>query len=95
MLEIIVLIWLSIEIGKMAKNKGLKPSTWQIYFVAGWILAEIIGVMIGFMIFGLNNLLSVYIVGIAFAFTSYFSIHSILNKFPDQDNEDINNIGKP
>ena len=43
MLEIIALIFLTREIGKIATKKGLKPVTWKIYTVIAWIVSEIIG----------------------------------------------------
>ena len=35
MIEIIVLVFLTIEIGKLAREKGLKPLTWKFYNVVG------------------------------------------------------------
>jgi hypothetical protein len=93
MLEIIILIFLTKEIGKLALHKGLKPGTWKIYTVVGWITSEIIGIMIGVMIFGKDNLFSIVMVGLAFAITSYFIIKAQLNKLPDYFDDDINNIG--
>lgn len=94
MLEIIALIFLCREIGKLAKEKGLKPSTWQIYLVGGWIIAEIFGCIIGFVIFGPDNLISVALVGLVFAFSGYFGIRSFLDKYPDAMEDDINHIGE-
>ena len=93
MLEIIALIFLTREVGRIAHEKGLKPVTWKIYTVVGWILSEIIGVFAGVAIFGTDNLISVILVGIAFAVTSYFIIKAYLNKLPDYFDDDINNIG--
>ena len=93
MLEIIALIFLTREIGRIAQDKGLKSLTWKIYTVAGWIVSEIIGIIVGIMIFGKDNIVSIVLVGIAFAITSYFIIKAQLNKLPDQFNDDINNIG--
>jgi hypothetical protein len=94
MLEIIALIFLTREIGKIAENKGLKPISWKIYTVIGWLISEIIGLFVGVMIFGTNNLVSVVLVGLTFAITSYFIIKSQLNKFPDRNiDDDINNLG--
>ena len=73
--------------------KGLKPSTCKIYTVAGWILSEIIGIVIGTMIFGKDNLFSIVMVGLAFAITSYFVIKAQFNKLPAYFDDDINNIG--
>ncbi len=94
MLEILALIWLSRDIGRLAESKGLKRSTWIIYLIGGWIITEIIGCIVGYMIFGQNNMVSIVLVGIAFAFTSYFGIRSILSKFPDSWEDDINNLGQ-
>lgn len=92
MLEIIALIFITREIGKLALKKGLKPVTWKIYTIAGWVISEIIGLLFGVMIFGNDNLFSVMMIGITFAITSYFIIKAQLNKLPDYD-DDINRIG--
>lgn len=95
MLEIIALIFLTKEIGKLADQKGLKPITWKIYTIIAWLVSEIIGVVVGVMIFGVNNIVSVILVGIAFAITSFFIIKAQLNKLPDQTfDDDINNVGR-
>ena len=95
MLDLIVLIFLTREIGRLAANKGLKPLKWKIYNVTGWLFFEFIGVIIGFFIFGKDNLITINLIGFTFAITSYFIIKGQLNKLPDQDiNDDINNIGR-
>jgi len=95
MLEIIALIFMTKDIGKLAHAKGLKPSTWKIYTVAAWIIFEIIGIIVGVIIFGPNNLFSVAVMGIIFAVTSYYIIRAQLNKLPNRDfDDDINNIGR-
>jgi hypothetical protein len=94
MLELIALIFLTREIGRLAEKKGLKPGTWKIYLVIGWIFFELIGVFVGIMIFGMNNLISVVLVGFAFAIGSYFFIKAQLNKLPESNiDDDINNVG--
>ena len=95
MLVLIALIFLTREIGKIAEKKGLKPMTWKIYLVIGWLFFEIIGIFVGVMIFGMNNLISVVLVGFAFAITSYFLIKSQLTKLPDRNiDDDIDNMGR-
>ncbi len=95
MLEIIALIFLTKEIGKIATKKGLKSVTWKIYTIIAWLVAEIIGVVVGLMIFGPANVVSIILVGITFAITSYFIIKGQLNKLPDQSyDDDINNVGR-
>jgi hypothetical protein len=94
MLELIALIFLTREIGKLAEEKGLKPLTWKIYTIISWIVTEIIGIIVGVMLFGKDNLFSVVLVGLTFAITSYFIIKAQLNKLPDQNfDDDINNLG--
>ena len=94
MLDLIVLYFLTREIGRLAFRKGLKPLTWKIYNVLGWLSAELIGVVIGVLIFGMDNLVSVQLIAFAFAITSYFIIKAQLNKLPDHDlDDDINRIG--
>ncbi|MEO9005106.1 MAG: hypothetical protein ABI288_10230 [Ginsengibacter sp.] len=87
MIEIIILIFLTREIGRMALSKGLKPLTWKIYNVLGWLTFEFIGLLFGLMIFGKDNLISINLIGIAFAITSYFLIKGQLNKLPDKEAE--------
>ncbi len=95
MLDLIVLFFLTREIGKLAFKKGVKPLTWKIYNIVGWLLAELVGIVIGALIFGLDNLVSVQLVAFAFAITSYFIIKAQLNKLPDQDlDDDIDRIGR-
>jgi hypothetical protein len=95
MLEIIALIFLTKEIGKLALSKGLKPSTWKMYTVVCWVISEIAGLIVGVIIFVQNNLFSVALVGIIFAVTSYYIIKAQLNKLPDQNfDDDINSIGR-
>lgn len=94
MLEIIALIFLTREIGRLAEKKGLKPITWKIYTVIGWLISETIGIFVGVMMFGMNNLVSVVLVGFTFAITSYFIIKAQLNKLPDRNiDDDIDNLG--
>ena len=93
MLEIIALIFLTKEIGRLALDKGRKPGAWKIYTVVGWLILEIIGIIVGILIFDKDNLFSIVMVGLAFAITSYFIIKAYLNKLPDYFDDDINRIG--
>lgn len=93
MLEIIALIFLTKDIGKLADAKGLKPLTWKIYTIVAWIISEIIGVFVGALIFGPDNIISVMLIGITFAITSYFIIKAQLTKLPDYFDDDLENFG--
>ena len=94
MLEIIALIFLTRQIGKVAEKKGLKAGTWKVYTVLAWLAGEFIGAIIGVMIFGTNNFVSVALVAIAGAFTGYVFLKSMLNKREDILEDDINELGK-
>lgn len=94
MLEIIALIFITRDIGKIAAAKGLKPGTWKIYTVLAWIIFEIWGFMIALMFFDKENLFSIMMVGLMFALTSYLLIKARLNKIPDNRfDDDIENLG--
>ena len=92
MIEIIILVFLSIKIGKMAKKKSLKSNTWILYTVLSWIGGEIIGVIVGFAIFDKTNIISIMLMGIAGAIGGYLIIKHQLNKIPDNVDDDINKI---
>ncbi|MDQ2719301.1 MAG: hypothetical protein M3Z26_06005 [Bacteroidota bacterium] len=94
MLEVIVLIFLTKGIGKLAHNKGLKPGIWKIYIIVSWIISEVTGIFVGLIIFGQDNLFSIFLTGLTFAITSYYIIKAQLNKLPDKEfDDDINSIG--
>ncbi|MEO6681369.1 MAG: hypothetical protein ABIN48_00965 [Ginsengibacter sp.] len=92
MLEVIALIFITREIGKLAATKGLKPLNWKIYTVLAWIIFEIWGFIIGILLFDKDNFFSIIMVGLMFAVTSYFWIKSRLNRMPDKDSSQDNNM---
>ena len=95
MLEIIALIFITREIGKIAAAKGLKPLNWKIYTVLAWIIFEIWGFMIALMFFDVTNYFSIMMVGLMFALTSYVWIKARLNRLPDNRfDDDINRMGE-
>ena len=93
MIEIIILIFLCIQIGKLAKKKGLKRNTWILYTVLSWIGGEFIGVIAGLAIFDKSNLVSIMLTGLAGAIGGYFIIKHQLDKLPDNVDDNINRIG--
>ena len=96
MLEIIALIFLTRQVGRMAHDKGLKSSTWKIYTVLAWFAGEIFGALVGLVIFGPNNIFSVLMVALAGAVTGYYILKTNLAKRSDITmDDDINNIGRP
>jgi hypothetical protein len=92
MLEIVALIFLTRQIGRIAESKGLKPGTWKLFTVLAWIAGEIAGVVVGLLIFGPDNIFSILLVAIAGAVTGYFLIKANLSKRPDVTDE-IDQIG--
>ena len=92
MIEIVILVFLAIKIGKLAKKKGLKQSAWVIYTVLSWIGGEIIGVIAGFAIFDKTNFVSIMLMGLAGAIGGYFIIKHQLDKIPDNIDDDIDRI---
>lgn len=93
-MDIIILIFLARDIGRIARSKGLRPSTWRIYLVIGWITMEIFGLGIGLWLFGKDNLVSVGLVALGAALSSYFTLRSVLYKYPDAAEDEIDHIGK-
>ena len=92
MLEIIVLIFLTKNIGNLAIKKGLKAGTWKLYTVLAWFGGEILGIVIGLSLWGQEELIAAVLVGLAFAVASYLVLRSNLNNKPDAE-DDISNIG--
>lgn len=56
---------------------------------------ELVGAIVGVIIFGPDNRISVFLIAVAFAITSYFYIKANLNKRPDMGlDDDISKIGE-
>ena len=83
MLEIVALYFILKQMGALAKTKGLSPGRWKVFSLISWFVGEFIGFVAGLMFFGINNLISALLVGIAGAFTGYLAIKSNLSKRPD------------
>ena len=94
MLEIIALIFLAKEIGKIAADKGLKPGAWKLYLILAWIAGEFVGAIIGILIFGTTNIISVELVAVAGAVTGYVILKANLKKKTDLLDDDIDQIGQ-
>lgn len=92
MIEIIVLIFLTRQIGAIASRKGLNPGTWKLYTVLLWFGTEIGGIIIGLGTFDRDNIVGIFLLGISCAIASYLMLRSSLLKRPDVDDE-IHYIG--
>ncbi len=94
MIELILLYFLSISIGKQAKKKGLPPLKWKLILLAAWITFEFVGISLGVAFFGMDNLPALMALGIASAFGGYLLVRYILENKPDINSfDDIDQIG--
>lgn len=94
MLEIILLLFLTKNIGSLAERKGLTPAKWKWITVGAWLLFEFLGIITGLLLFGQNNLAALMLFGIVCAFGGYLTVRYILEKKPDDKTDsDIDNIG--
>ena len=94
MIELIALIFITREIGRLAVQKGLRHGKWKFVCIGFWFALEFVGVIAGLLIFSVDNIVSIALLALAFAFTSYFILKNYLEKLPDAYDEDIENIWK-
>lgn len=87
MLEIIALIFLAGQIGKMAIRKGKKPGMWKLYTVLAWIGGEILGILISIMAFNSEDYLSMLPMALLGAVGGYLIVRAILSNMPDKPEE--------
>lgn len=92
MIDLIILFFLTRSIGFLAESKGLPTFKWKLLTVVLWISFEIVGLVIGAVIFGVNNLADLILLALACGFGGYLIVRYTLEKKPDATN-DIDNIG--
>lgn len=83
MVDIILLIFLARYIGKLALKKGLKKWNWIGLTVMAWLSAEMIGIVLGAMLFGQTNLTAIIFFALFCALGGYLIIHALISKYPD------------
>jgi hypothetical protein len=83
LMDVIVLIFLAIEIGKLATIKGVSSRRWISILVLSWITGELVGGLIGVSIFGKENMFSWLLVAWGVALTAYFVVKNHLVKMVD------------
>lgn len=93
MVDIVALFFLCRINGKLAVQKGLKASQWRLYTILAWFVAEVMGLMLGMLLFGQDNLTGLMALGLVSAFGGYLYIKHLLEKKPDVLEDDINKIG--
>lgn len=74
MLEIIALIFLGGQMGKMAIRKGQKPGMWKLYTVLAWIGGEVIGILISIMAFNKEDYMGMLPLALAGALGGYLIV---------------------
>ncbi|MFC4262829.1 hypothetical protein ACFOWM_08075 [Ferruginibacter yonginensis] len=84
-MDILVLIFLAYQIGNLALRKGEAAGKWRLTLVIAWIAAEVIGGIIGIIIFGMDNTISWLLIAWGCALTAYFVVKNYLDKLPDAD----------
>jgi hypothetical protein len=87
MLEIIALILLSRQIGKMAIRKGQKRGMWILFTVLAWIAGETIGIVIAIVGFHNEDYISMLPLALAGAVGGYLIVRAILSNMPDKPQE--------
>jgi hypothetical protein len=88
MIEIIALIFLTINIVKLAKQKGESPLKWGVRGVMAWLLGEFVGIALIVILVG-QELLYCMIVGIGMAYLFFLLLKSSLSSKPDINEADI------
>jgi hypothetical protein len=85
MIEIVVLYFLSRQIGNIAIQKGLRPGYWKAMTYLAWIIGEIAGFIIAIALFGFDehNLLGLISFAVLCAFGGYLFVRYTLEKKPD------------
>jgi len=83
MLEILALVFLTGKIGTLAERKGLKKGWWKFYTVIAWFGAEVIGIIVGMLVFQTDDVFALLLPGYGFAIASYFILKAYLSRKPD------------
>lgn len=94
MLEIIALIYLCKKTGETAVRKGLPAGRWKFYTVLAWFVAEFTGFLVGAMLFGTENVIGLFLFALVCAVGGYLIIKAVLDKMPDNLDDDIDRIGQ-
>jgi hypothetical protein len=84
MLDIIILIFLCIRIRNIVGPKGYSKANWTLRTIAIWILFEMIGMTISFLL--QKDIMIVILSGLLCAIGGYLIIQHQALKLPDQNN---------
>ena len=84
-MDIIILVFLVIHVGRKAARKGQPVLKWRLLTVGAWLGAEFLGLLLGVMILGFNkeHLPNLMIIALVSAIGGYLLIKYNLDKYPD------------
>jgi hypothetical protein len=91
MLEIIALVFLTRNIGELATQKGVNAFPWKLKTVLAWFGMEILGAVIGMLLF--DNLLMAVCVALPCAFGGYHIVRTLIQRLPDANDQTLEQIG--
>lgn len=85
MIDIILLIFLSRQIGEMATRRNLPPGRWKLKMIVYWLLCEIAGVFLFVFLYGLpkDGLLQMMLFSLTCAFGGYLWVRKQLEQMPE------------
>ncbi len=89
MLDILILIFLCIRIRKIVEAKGYSKASWTFRTVVIWILFEMIGMTISFLL--QKDMLIVILSGLLCAVGGYLIVQNQALKLPDQKKNGASN----
>jgi hypothetical protein len=92
MLEIFWLLFFSKKIGKIVQDKGYKPGGYRALAVLLWFGAEVVGVIIGIMLF--EDPIPGYVVGLLCAIASAIIVYLRVKGLPDKMPEGITSVAQ-
>ena len=94
-MDIILLIFLCIHIGKAARRKGLNVAAWRWRLVFVWLGFEFMGLLVAVMLFGFqkDNLFGLAAFALACAFGGYLMVKASLDRKAGEVGDDRENTG--
>jgi hypothetical protein len=90
MLEIFLLIYLSRQIGNIAREKGHSVGLYKFLTVVFWIFFEVLGAIVGILILGEG--LGMYLFALIGAVLGYGLLYLIVNNLADKSGDANNDL---
>lgn len=90
MLEIFLLIYLSRQIGDIAREKGHSVGLYKFLTVIFWIFFEVLGGVVGILVLGEG--LGMYLFAIIGAIIGYGILYMIVNNLADKSGQENNEL---